>query len=76
MIYSKIFPGIDVKLTGLKFPGLPIFLSAMGTSFTLVLSLGAFPILCDLGETVANSPKMKVENSFSVLQGKPSGPAD
>lgn len=28
------------------------------------------------GETLANSPKMKVENSFSILQGKPSGPAD
>lgn len=28
------------------------------------------------GETLANSPKMKVENSFSFLQGKPSGPAD
>lgn len=40
------------------------------------LSLGAFPILCDLGKVLANSPKMKVENSFSILQGKPSGPAD
>lgn len=48
----------------------------MGTSLTLPLSLRAFPILCDLGETLANSPKMKVENSFSILQGKPSGPAD
>lgn len=38
--------------------------------------LRSFPILCDLGETLANSPKMKVENSFSILQGKPSGPAD
>lgn len=48
----------------------------MGISFILLLSLGAFPILCDLGETLANSPQMKVENSFSILQGKPSGPAD
>lgn len=59
-----------------NFQGHPIFLLDVGTSFTLLLSLGAFPILCDLGETLANSPKMKVENSFSILQGKPSGPAD
>ena len=29
-----------------------------------------------MGETLPNSPKMKVENSFSILQGEPSGPAD
>lgn len=52
-----------------------VILSSSWT-FTLLLPLGAFPILCDLGETLANSPKMKVENPFSILQGKPSGPAD
>lgn len=77
MIYFKIFPGIDVKLTGLKFSGSScLSLSKMGTSFTLLLSLGDFPVLCDLGETLSNSSKMKVENSFSIQQGEPSGPAD
>lgn len=76
MIYSKIFPGIDAKFTGLKFPGSSCLSLRVGYLIYLFAILRAFPILCGLGEILANSSKMKVENSFSILQGKPSGPAD
>lgn len=41
----------------------------------LLLSLRVLPTLCGL-VLLDNSPKMTVEDSFSILQSKPSGPAD